>query len=99
MRAPRTTSAEERRARKIRTRYPGKSVLGEAIPFGLSRFLSRALSGIDGAKGPLGSQKILCDVGDRRGEIGIVRATLNDHLLFDKDLILPVQVKPSLDRD
>ena len=34
-----------------------------------------------------------------RGEIGIVRATLNDHLLFDEDLILPVQVKPSLDRD
>src|SRR5205823_5457204 len=84
---------------KIRVRYPGKPALGGANPFGLSRSLSRCLSAVDGADRALRSQKILSDAGYRRGEIGIVRTTLNDHLPLDERLIVPVQIKPGLDRD
>jgi hypothetical protein len=52
---------------------------------------------VNGANGTARTQEISSDVGDCRGEIGIVRATLDDRLSLGKRLIFPVQVE-CLDR-
>src|SRR6266851_2629345 len=66
---------------------------------GLSRRGSWALPAVDRAIGTLRAEQILCDTGDSRGEIRIVRTALDDRLLLDEGLIRPVQIEPRLDRD
>src|SRR5216684_2922367 len=66
---------------------------------GLSRRRSWALPAVDRAIGTLRAEQVLGDTGDCFGEIGIVRAALDDRLLLDEGLIRPVQIEPRLDRD
>src|SRR5205823_2299977 len=97
---PTITSAEKpARTRNQGSLLTGKPCSGRSKSTRLSPSLSRTQCAVDGAKGTLRPQKILCDARHGRGEIGIVGATLNDRLLLDEGLVLPVQVKPSLNRD
>ena len=71
--------------------------------------LSRAVTGygmvgstkpnVDGAIGSGRTEEVPGDVSNGRGEIGIVGSPLDDRLLLDEGLILPVEIEPHLDRD
>ncbi len=58
-----------------------------------------APSDVDGAISPRRSEEIFSDARNRPHELWIVWTALHDCLFLDEGLILPVQVKPRLDRD
>src|SRR6202040_1774585 len=65
----------------------------------LSRRVSGALPGVDGAISTRRSEEILCEARNCLGKIGVVRTALDDHLLLDEGLVLAVQIEPDPDRD
>jgi len=50
----------------------------------LSRRVSGALPGVDGAISTRRSEEILCEARDCLGKIEVVRTALDDHLLLDE---------------
>ena len=72
---------------------------GGAEALGLTRRQTLALSSVYGAVGARSAQETLGKARDGRGEIAVVRTTLDDRLPLDERLIFPVQVEPRLDRD
>src|SRR5580704_7489218 len=49
--------------------------------------------------GALPGEEILCEARNCLGKIGVVSTALDDHLLLDEGLVLPVQIEPDPDRD
>src|SRR5437016_4591859 len=94
--APTTITGAEKptRTKNQGSILTGKLALDRAKSLDLSQSLSRTPSAVDSGKGTLRSQKILRDTGHGRGEIGILGTTLNDRLVLDEGLVLPVQIKP-----
>jgi len=59
--------------------------------------VTSALPRIDRAVGSGRPEEISCSARDRRGEIRIVEPSLDQRLLFDEGLILPIEIEPRLD--
>src|SRR5438105_11054913 len=90
--APRTITSAEKptRTKNQGPSRPGKPALGGVISLGLSGSLRRSPAGADGVKSTLRSEEILCEAGHRRGKIRIAGTALNNRLLLDESLVLPV---------